>query len=712
MLAILFRHPIITGVSLLLVNLALACGVIFLWPANYVADGGEHFSYGPTTLPYRQDSSKNLSETREEFDKEEKEAGVNSPQLIGLLEKLGDYCLSEQQIDDAVEYYERTLKLRKKNNTPEDDDFAQTLVGLAECYHQREDDSKSLEILQSALRVNQRVHGPDSLSVYCCLTKLAVIYAALNEPKYAEDSLRSALSIAEKRHVSEDGILPEAIAALAALLDDQERFTESEKLYERIVAINERELGKTNAGVAGALVGLAGNFVAQKKWTQAEDRYQRALKIAEGASQIEESTLEDIGKGYVDLLRQEKQHSQFRAVIDKVLNTGARRFGKDGEEYFSLLDALASSLRSDKDYALARDLFEKSAALKQKKHSLNSVEYVDALVDIGDTYLAEHDFASAADVYKKAMEQTKSKFDLQSGSYLGLLKSMADNYYYARDYAQAELYYKKRLEQLNRAEEKEEDVIADAWYDLGADYFTWRKYKDARAAYAKAAESSRLANGDGSTNFAYNLWACAGARGKTGDLETEERELRKVLEIYDAEEEDGSVMDVAADLSANLRKQHRDADVEAIRKRMLAYYLQRCAEPSQKKNIGSLTESYGSFLANSQYYADAEKVLKKSLEIQSKEKDFGDDDVVELRADLAQTLSALTKDEEAASVYALVVDKASNPDFFDVHEGAELLHGYAAVLRRLNKAPEADTWEARARACDPVGGKSLLQFHS
>lgn len=704
MLGMFLRRPIVAVVVLVVINLAVLMAVIALWPSGKFGSGDEQTSYGASKLPYRHDASKELAEAKKDFKKSEKESGANSAKLVPMLDKMADHCLAEQEFDEAAKYYERALKLRKQTNLSEDDDLAQSLLGLAECYHQQGNDTHALESVQRAQKINERIHGANDISVYTCMSKLAVLYENLNEVGQAENCLRTALAIAEKRHVSEDGILTEALTELANILDRQERFSESEKLYHRVVAINEKELGKNNPGVASALVELASNFVDQEKFVDAEAQYQRALKIADSTSSLESSILQDIATGYIHLLHQRKQENRFEALANSVLEIANRKYTTTGEDYSTILNSLASDFRTEKDYTMARELYKRAVAAKEGLATEDDAEeYVDALVNLGDTYHSEHDYAGAAAIYQKALAQTKKRhFDFTGRSYCGLLKSVADNYYYARDFAKGETFYKQRIEQLGKATEKDDVAVADAWYDLGADYYTWHKYKEAVAAYRKAVEISRSTSGDDSTEFAYNLCALAGAKGKTGDTKGELVDLRNCLDIYLDLEDDSSVMSVASDLTTALRKLNMQPEATALKTEMHKYYEEQVAKPEQKKYIGALSEFYGSFLADTEQYVEAEKMLRQGLELQSKQHGFTNDDVSALRSKLAKTLAALKNYPAAAAQYAEIADKAANVDYFDARDGSKILQNYALVLQKLNRTSEAQSWAARAKAAEPV----------
>src|SRR5262249_45395111 len=96
----------------------------------------------------------------------------------------------------------------------------------------------------------------------------------------AETHFTSALKSAEA-FGGTDGRLISTIRKLAGLYDDQGKYEDAERLYERLIAADEKATGKDNPQIATDLSDLATVYRHQGRYAEAEALYQRALSMME-----------------------------------------------------------------------------------------------------------------------------------------------------------------------------------------------------------------------------------------------------------------------------------------------------------------------------------------------------------------------------------------------------------------------------------------------
>lgn len=696
MLGIIFKHPILSLVGLFAINLIIIIALVIVWPkSGSFFLGPEANNAGPSFRPYRHDVSKTLDDTKKELQTAEKEEATNSAKLIKLTESLGDYCTAESEFAQAQQFYEKALKLREQSKAPKDDDYGQTLVALADAINEQDEagdnTDRCIELLLKAKTAFEAAHEVDDLRIYTVLTKMAAMYGKAEDDSKQEECLRSALKIAEKKHVREDNLLVDALTALANKLDESERYAESQKYYQQIVELNEHELGTTNAGVAKALVELSNNLINQDKKSEAEALYKRAFKIVEGSSQMDSSDVEEVMRGYIKLLNdQPSRKAEVAPLVEQCVNTIVQRFGSGNPQKAELLDRLASDFSAEGTYNLARTFYKKSIELWKGLSKESADDYVDALVGMGDTYHEEAQYQEADKYYQQALSAVEHKKN--SASYEGLLKSVADNYYCLHKFLEAEKFYRDRLTSLKSASEKDNTAISGAAYDLGVTTFAAGKYKEAAIAYKESVDLSK--DEDDRLDYASNVWALARARGRLGDYKSEERSLREVIAIY-REEEDSSELEAATDLIVNLRKQQRSADASKVAEDMDSRYKKFIADEDNADSFAVMAEAYGSLLSTVNRNAEAEALFRNVIKDHTKN-EMPKEHLLDIKAKLAKTLMAQGRYAEAETLYAQAAVHAEDLNYFTADECCELLHGYAAVLRKLSKAAEAEKADQRA----------------
>jgi tetratricopeptide (TPR) repeat protein len=137
---------------------------------------------------------------------------------------------------------------------------------------------------------------------------------------------RKSVELRERVSESDD---PALAADLAALLDGQEKFDESEPLYLHALAIFRRAHGEEHYEIAVNLHNLAGVYQAQERLAEAETHYLRALAVKEKifpSDNVEIAlTLNNLGALYQTLSRDDEAAPLLQralAIFEQSLEAG------------------------------------------------------------------------------------------------------------------------------------------------------------------------------------------------------------------------------------------------------------------------------------------------------------------------------------------------------------------------------------------------------
>ncbi len=129
-------------------------------------------------------------------------------------------------------------------------------------------------------------------------------WAAFKEKNFveAEKQFFDALKEAE-RFSNDDPRLRLTLNHLAETYREQEKYSEAEPFYRRVLERDERVLGPEHPNVAASLNNLANNYRILGKHAEAEPLYKRALAIWVKILGPEHPLVVHIQEGYADLLR-------------------------------------------------------------------------------------------------------------------------------------------------------------------------------------------------------------------------------------------------------------------------------------------------------------------------------------------------------------------------------------------------------------------------
>jgi tetratricopeptide (TPR) repeat protein len=140
---------------------------------------------------------------------------------------------------------------------------------------------EALLFAKRVLKLREKALGPNDLLVADSLTNVAEVDLALGKPLDAEPLLKRALSIQEKDPTSNGLLLGKTMERLAALRGAGGDVKKAEELYRRAIAAKEKALGPNHSEVALTLDSLADLYNKQKDYAQAIVLLQQVATLRE-----------------------------------------------------------------------------------------------------------------------------------------------------------------------------------------------------------------------------------------------------------------------------------------------------------------------------------------------------------------------------------------------------------------------------------------------
>ncbi len=191
-------------------------------------------------------------------------------------------------------------------NAAQADQFAHSLLGLAELYVEQSRYTQAEPLLRRALAVWEQHLGPQHPHTAFALHDLARVYSAQGRCTEAELLFRRALEIREQQLGPEHPKTAESLNNLGKLYADAGRSTEAEPLLRRALTIREQRLGPDHPYTAFSLNNLAKLCTDVGRSTEARSLLRRALAIREQKLGPEHPYTVATRENYADLLMKMK----------------------------------------------------------------------------------------------------------------------------------------------------------------------------------------------------------------------------------------------------------------------------------------------------------------------------------------------------------------------------------------------------------------------
>ena len=265
-----------------------------------------------------------------------------SSAAVRALVVLGNYCLSNSNLQEAEEMYTLATKMSKLIHGEFHPEYVRNLTNLIVLYEQKGEYQKSLQIYDQILPVKKHFFSEDHplfIDLYCIM---ANVYYGTGELKKTETTLKRVLEASLKRLDEEHSTYFTAINTLGVLYTDIGEYTKAEPLLLKSLKIRKELFGDSNVRVYITLIHLGNLYSSFGNYTQAEYYYREALAVTK-----------------VDKLSYENRYSVLLCLGQTALRTGfqeraialfeeaseiqKQRFGENHPEYLTSLSVMAEA---------------------------------------------------------------------------------------------------------------------------------------------------------------------------------------------------------------------------------------------------------------------------------------------------------------------------------------------------------------------------------
>lgn len=316
--------------------------------------------------------------------------------IIAALAEVQESC---HEFESAISNFKIALQLLEKSLGPMHQSYVRALSGLGRCYSSISEETKSLEIFQTAYKLACKIfHEKHQETVYVlsCLAEAqyktglfseahANIQIALNTRKSnaswpielrirdldnlariqimlgilssASDVLQESLSLKQKIYGRDHSSLSNSLELLSLAFLRQGSLLKAERSYRRITAIRKRESGGLSLPTLRCLTGLAISLFELENYNEAFNMLSKAI---EGYNRLHPngSTILNITmQCYIYWLDQCNRLIEGANYIGKVIRYNADNFTKNDPDGYEELILKAYSKFQDQEYALAWELF-------------------------------------------------------------------------------------------------------------------------------------------------------------------------------------------------------------------------------------------------------------------------------------------------------------------------------------------------------------------
>jgi eukaryotic-like serine/threonine-protein kinase len=377
-----------------------------------------------------------------------KKLGSGQPEEASALSDLGFVKLSMGDHAEALKLFQQALKIREKVLGPDHYEVAVSLdsVGSAFWYMERYHDARPY--YEKALEIREKALGPTHPEVAGSLNNLAILLRYLGEPEKSVPLYERALAIKEKAFGPQHPDVALTLTNLALLLSDIGEYEKPRSFYERALAINEKAFGSDHSQVAFTLFALGNLYQKNGQCQKSQLCFERALAIQEKTqenSTFRVATLIALAQ----LNSYSGNYEKALILCNLALRIREKTSGPESSLVASVLSDLAKLHQNHGKNEAARAAFERAVAIRkkalvaeEKASGPEDPKVAMALVDLAKLYGDNGSYEKACSLYERALAiRKKARIPLM----VDTLSNFADLHRKNRRYSAAQLLYEHAL---------------------------------------------------------------------------------------------------------------------------------------------------------------------------------------------------------------------------------------------------------------------------
>jgi CHAT domain-containing protein/Tfp pilus assembly protein PilF len=303
---------------------------------------------------------------------------------------------------------------------------------------------------QEALRLHERLSGPEHPNVATTLNLLGVIEDRQGHYAEAEASYRRAVSIQENALGPNDLDTAKFLSNLGAVVNARGQPAEAERLLSRALAIKEAALGPNDTSVADSLDKLAGIYRNLVRDAEAETLERRALAIREqalGPDHLDITfSLFRIGAGY----RYRGRYAEAEPLLRRALAIEEEALGPDHPRVGGTLEQLGLTLVEQGRFSDAEPMLRRASAISERAAGSNSPDTGRALLRLSWALVGLDQHAEAEALIRRVLDAEHGD-DILSAT---ALNNLAIIHAESGRYAEAEALVQQSLDVYSRSNAK------------------------------------------------------------------------------------------------------------------------------------------------------------------------------------------------------------------------------------------------------------------
>ena len=390
------------------------------------------------------------------------------------------------QYNEAKEYYEKGLIIRKEIYGEKHGDVAASYNNLGIVYRNLGQYSKAKEYYEKAFTITKEIYGEKHGNVATSYNNLGIVYRNLGQYSEAKEYCEKALIIRKDIYGEKHGDVAASYNNLAIVYSDLGQYSEAKEYYEKGLITRKEIYGENHGNVAASYNNLGAVYSAVGQYSEAKEYFEKALIIrkeiyGENHGDVAAS-YNNLGIVYSDL----GQCSEAKEYCEKALIIRKEIYGENHGDVAASYNNLGIVYSDLGQYSEAKEYYEKALIIKKKIYGEKHGKVAASNNNLGIVYRNLGQYSKAKEYYEKALIIRKEIYGEKHGNIAASYNNLGIVYRNLGQYSEAKEYYKKAVIITKEIYGEKHGILAASYNNLGIVYTNLGQYSEAKEYYEKA----------------------------------------------------------------------------------------------------------------------------------------------------------------------------------------------------------------------------------
>jgi tetratricopeptide (TPR) repeat protein len=321
-----------------------------------------------------------------------------------LFHQLGWVKGDQGKYEEAVEFYEKSIKIEQKIFSPNHPDLATSYSNIGLVYTNMGKYPQALSYYEKALEILQKTlpeNHPDLATSY---NNIGGVYDNMGEYPKALSYYEKALEIYQKTLPANHADLATSYNNIGAVYKNMGEYSKALSSHGKALEIRQKTLPANHPDLATSYNNIGSVYKNMGAYSKALSYYEKALEIYQKTLPANHPHLTtsytNIGGVYMNM----KEYSKALSYYKKALEIDQKTLPANHPHLATSYNSIGGVYNNMGEYSKALSSHEKALEIRQKTFLANHPALATSYNNIGSVYYNMGDYSKALSYYEKALE--------------------------------------------------------------------------------------------------------------------------------------------------------------------------------------------------------------------------------------------------------------------------------------------------------------------